>query len=163
MTENRLHTDLLQQLKTLLDGGQAHTGFAKAVADMPFELQGRRPQGVPYSAWQLLEHLRIAQRDILDFSDNSDGAYRELQWPADYWPANPEPPSEEAWASTLAAIEQDRASFESLLAARDLVQPFPWGTGQNLLRQALLIADHNAYHLGELVLLRRLLGAWKPA
>ncbi len=159
MAENALKTDLLKQLRALLDGGQAHATLADAVADMPPALQGSRPDGVPYSAWQLLEHLRITQRDILDFSDNADGSYKPLEWPAQYWPAEAEPPTADAWASAIKAIQHDRQAFESLLETRDLVQPFPWGEGQNLLREALLIGDHNAYHIGELVLLRRLLGA----
>jgi uncharacterized damage-inducible protein DinB len=156
--------ELRKQLKALLDGGQAHAGFAKAVKDMPVDLQGTVPEGLPYSAWQLLEHLRIAQRDILDFSRNDDGSYRELKWPDDYWPKQPVPPSADAWQNSVAAIREDRQSFERLLDStddEDLISPFPWGKGQTLLREAFLIADHEAYHVGELVLLRRLLGAWK--
>lgn len=156
--------ELRKQLKALLDGGQAHATFDQAVKDMPANLQGTVPAGLPYSAWQLLEHLRIAQRDILDFSRNDDGNYRELKWPDDYWPKNPEPPGADAWQKSVAAIRADRKSFERLLDSTDdqnLINPFPWGKGQNLLREAFLIADHEAYHVGELVLLRRLLGAWK--
>lgn len=156
--------ELRKQLKALLDGGQAHATFDQAVKDMPPKLQGTVPQGSPYSAWQLLEHIRIAQRDILEFSDNADGSYRELKWPDRYWPKSPEPPSADAWQKSVEKIRSDREAFERLMDSADdesLIQPFPWGSGQNLLRQALLIADHEAYHVGELVFLRRLLGAWK--
>ena len=156
--------ELRRQLKALLDGGQAHATFAQAVKDMPAKLQGVVPEGTPYSAWQLLEHMRLAQRDILDFSRNEDGSYRELKWPDEYWPKNPEPANAHAWQKSVEQIREDRKIFEKLIDSADdsnLVKPFPWGDGQNLLRQALLLADHEAYHVGELVLLRRLLGAWK--
>lgn len=156
--------ELREQLKTLLQGGQAHATLDQAAKDMPAKLQGTVPQGLPYSAWQLLEHIRIAQRDILDFSRNHDGSYREMKWPDDYWPKNPEPPSPDAWQKSVAEIRKDREAFQRLLDSVDdfnLVKPFPWGKGQNLLREAFLIADHEAYHVGELILLRRVLGAWK--
>jgi hypothetical protein len=159
-----LGNELRQQLKALLDGGQAHATFDQAVKDLPAKLQGVVPDGLPYSAWQLLEHLRLAQRDILDFSRNDDGSYRELKWPDEYWPKNPEPPGAQAWQRSVEQIREDRESFEKLIDSVDdpsLIKPFPWGNGQNLLREALLVADHEAYHVGELVLLRRLLGAWK--
>jgi uncharacterized damage-inducible protein DinB len=121
-------------------------------------------EGLPYSAWQIVEHIRIAQRDILEFSDNEDGGYKPRRWPEAYWPKSPEPPSEAAWDESIGQIQADREAFETLLkAASDaaLVAPFAWGDGQTLLREALLIADHDAYHTGELIVLRRLLGAWK--
>ena len=162
--ETSLQRALVEQLSALLEGGQAHAGFDKIVDGMPQELRGERPEQVPYSAWQLLEHLRIAQRDILDFSTNSEGrGYKGRAWPEEYWPKESALSSETAWDEAVAAIRADRESFKALLQAADadLVTPFPWGEGQTLLREALLIADHNAYHLGELLLLRRLLGAWK--
>ncbi|MGI4852628.1 MAG: DinB family protein [Janthinobacterium lividum] len=162
MAEISLETAVRHQVKALLEGGQAHVTFENAVADLDFDLQGRVPAGLPYSPWQLLEHLRLAQRDILDFSNNANGTYKPMQWPADYWPKAAAPPDEHAWAASVEAIEQDRATFERLLDAGDLTQPFPWGDGQNLLRQAMLIAAHESYHLGELIVTRRLLGAWKP-
>ncbi|HEY4010814.1 MAG TPA: DinB family protein, partial [Acidobacteriaceae bacterium] len=155
--------ELRRQLKALFDGGQAHASFDQAVKNMPAKLRGVAPEGLPYSAWQLLEHIRLAQRDILDFSRNEDGSYRELKWPEDFWPKNPEPPNEHAWEHSIAQIHEDRKAFERLLDSVDdtnLVKPFAWGKGQNLLREALLIADHEAYHVGELILVRRLLGAW---
>ncbi len=162
MPDNTLASEIKAQLKALLDGGQAHAKFDDAVADMPFDLQGRVPHGLPYSARQLLEHIRIAQRDILGFSDNANGTYKPMKWPDDYWLKHAMPPDHGAWEKSVAAIQADRAAFEKLLETRDLAEPFPWGDGQNLLREALLVADHESYHTGELIMLRRLLGAWKP-
>ena len=162
MAGTTLEQELKAQLKALLDGGQAPAKLDDAVADVPFTSQGKVPAGLPYSPWQLLEHIRIAQRDILEFSDNADGSYKPMKWPDDYWPKEPAPPDETAWDKSVAAMRADRAAFEKLLKERDLVEPFPWGDGQNLLREALLIADHEAYHTGELIVARRLLGAWKP-
>ena len=161
MAEQDLTPELLKQLAALLQGGQAHAGFAAAVAAMPMEQQGIVPQHLPYSAWQILEHLRIAQRDILDFSTNADGTgYRHREWPASYWPEDAVPPDAEAWQRTVDTILADRSTFVSLLHTANLTEAFAWGEGQNLLREALLIADHNAYHVGELVVIRRLLGVW---
>lgn len=154
---------LRRQLLALLKGGQAHSDFETAVKDFPAALRGKVPQGMPYSAWQLVEHMRITQRDILEFSSPPDGGYRELEWPKDYWPKDAEPPSAEAWEESVAAVRRDREAFEALIQRpeSDLYEAFDWGDGQNLLREALLIADHGAYHLGELVVLRRLLGIWE--
>ena len=157
-----LEHELKSQLKALVNGGQAHAKLDDVLADLPTALQGTVPAGLPYSPWQLLEHMRRAQRDILDFSDNADGGYRPMRWPEDYWPENPMPPGFDAWEKSVQALRADRAAFERLLQKRDLIEPFPWGDGQNLLREALLIADHEAYHTGELIVIRRLLGAWKP-
>jgi hypothetical protein len=157
-------SELREQLQALLEGGQAHATFDKAVADLPENLRGVVPQGLPYSAWQLLEHIRIAQRDILDFCRNHDGSYKERKWPDEYWPKDPAPPGADAWQHSIEQVRQDRQAFEHLIKSVDnptLIAPFPWGKGQNLLREALLIADHEAYHVGELIVLRRLLGAWK--
>jgi hypothetical protein len=169
MKTTRQHADpLVTQILALLDGGQAHVSFEDAVKDFPESGRGERPHGLPYSAWQLLEHLRLAQLDILHFSDPAVSGpggtgYKELRWPDDYWPKDPNPPSPGAWDESLKAIADDRERFEALLTAEgaDLYTAFPWGNGQNLLREALLSGDHNAYHTGELVLLRRLLGNWK--
>lgn len=153
---------LREQLIALLRGGQAHVTFDDAVKDFPAGQRGAVPPKLPYSAWQILEHLRIAQRDILNFCAPPTGGYQPMQWPEDYWPKTPQPPSPDAWDHSIAAIRKDLEHFESLILKpdADLFKPFRWGEGQNLLREALLIADHNAYHLGELVVLRRLLGAW---
>lgn len=154
--------ELRNQLLTLIQGGEAHATFDDAVKDFPADLRGKVPPNLPYSAWQLLEHLRIAQRDILDFSAPPTGGYQPLEWPEAYWPKSPEPPTSQAWDQAIAAIRKDREHFETLIQRpeADLFKPFRWGNGQNLLREALLIADHTAYHLGELVILRRLLGIW---
>ena len=145
-----------------MNGGQAHATFDDAIKDFPAELRGKVPPNLPYSAWQLLEHMRITQRDILNFSAPPTGGYHGLEWPDAYWPKSPEPPSAQSWDRTVSAIRKDREQFEALFQRpeADLFKPFLWGEGQNLLREALLIADHTAYHLGELVVLRRLLGAW---
>jgi hypothetical protein len=152
------------QLIKLLEGGQAHATFDQAIARFPAAFRGKRPRNVPYSGWQLLEHIRLAQRDILEFATNNDGeGYKPMNWPDDYWPKNPQPPSASAWDSSIKAVHRDLKTFEKLLTAKsaNLAKPFAWGDGQNLLRQALLLADHNAYHVGEIVFLRRLLGCWK--
>lgn len=163
-TDASLGGELRRQLKSLLEGGQAHATFEQAVKDMPPKLRAVVPDRLPYSAWQLVEHIRLAQRDILQFSRNHDGSYRELKWPDDYWPKEAAPPDDAAWQKSIDQIHADRKEFERLLESVDdenLVKPFPWGKGQNLLREALLITDHEAYHVGELIVLRRLLGAWK--
>jgi hypothetical protein len=154
--------ELRKQLVALLEGGQAHLTFDDAIKDFPAELRGTVPQNLPYSAWQLLEHLRITQRDILNFSAPPTGGYHAIEWPDDYWPRSVEPPTQQAWDQSIAAIRTDLKHFEDLIKKpeSDLFKPFRWGDGQNLLREALLIADHTAYHLGELIVLRRLLGAW---
>jgi hypothetical protein len=154
---------LRKQLIELLHGGQAHATFEDAVKDLPANLRGTVPSNLPYSAWQLLEHLRIAQRDILHFSAPPTGGYHPMRWPQDYWPQSAEPPTAHAWDQSIASIESDLKHFTGLIEnpSSDLYKPFRWGEGQNLLREALLIADHNAYHIGEFILLRRLLGAWQ--
>jgi DinB superfamily len=152
------------ELIALLEGGHAHATFGDAVKDFPVELRGKVPKGLPYSAWQIVEHLRLAQRDMLEFSDNADESYKEKKWPDAYWPKEAEPPNAKAWQKTIDAIHADRKAFVKLLNDADkaaLVKPFAWGSGQNLLKEALQLADHNAYHIGELIVVRRLLGAWK--
>jgi hypothetical protein len=160
----KLGAEVRKQLKQLLDGGQAHATFEDAVKGLSTKLRGVVPEGLPYSAWQIVEHIRIAQRDILDFSRNGDGSYKPRKWPQDYWPKKAAPPSVKAWSESIRQIHKDRKAFEALLKeAGDaaLTEPFPWGDGQTLLREALLIADHAAYHTGELIVVRRLLSAWK--
>ncbi len=159
----KLGKGVRRELITLLDGGKAHATFDDAVKEFPVKLRGVVPKGLPYSAWQIVEHLRIAQRDILDFCDNADGSYKPMKWPDDYWPKSARPGAG-AWEKSVEAIRKDRKAFDKLLAKADdleLVEEFAWGEGQSLLREALLIADHNAYHTGELIVVRRLLGAWK--
>lgn len=159
-----LGPELRSELTKLLDGGHAHATFDEAVKDFPVKLRGVVPQGLPYSAWQIVEHIRLAQKDMLEFSDNSAGGYKSMQWPDDYWPKEAEPATEEAWDESLAAIKADRKAFDALLDGAsdvELVQPFAWGKGQSLLKETLQLADHNAYHVGELIVVRRILGCWK--
>lgn len=153
---------LIVQLLALLKGGQAHARLDDAVKDFPSDKRGVVPEHLPYSAWQILDHMRFTQRDILDFSAPPTGGYHAHRWPDDYWLKSPQPPSPSAWDACIASIRDDQKKFEALLTkpGADLHRPFLWGEGQTLLREALLIADHNAYHLGELIVIRRLLGAW---
>jgi hypothetical protein len=155
------HSPLHDHLLELLRGGSAHVSFDDAVNGLPVELAGTRPEGAPHSAWELVEHMRIAQEDILRFSQSGDHA--SPPWPKGYWPNSPAPRDAAHWDATVAAIRRDLAEFEGLLGApdQDLFRKLPWGEGQTLLREALLIADHNAYHIGQLVIVRRLLGAWE--
>jgi len=152
---------LRQQLVKLILGGDAHADFDQAVQDLPAELRGKIPPNAEHSAWELLEHLRIAQWDILDFSTNPN--YKTMAWPKDYWPETAAPPDGQAWEKSVRAVRADRKAMCALVEDEktDLFARIPHGDGQTILREAMLVADHNAYHLGQLVLLRRLLGAWK--
>jgi hypothetical protein len=149
-----------QQVINLLGGGQAHVSLEDALKTFPAKLRGVKPEGAPHTAWQLVEHLRIAQWDILEFSRNPK--HVSPKWPDGYWPKTEKPPNDAAWKKTIAAIRKDLAAMQELVANPkiDLLAKIPHGTGQNILREALLIADHNAYHIGQLVLLRRLTGSW---
>lgn len=153
-------TALREHLAKLLAWDDAHASFDSAVADLPKDLRGRQPQGVPYSPWQLLEHLRITQHDILDFCINPE--YRELAWPDDYWPKSASPTSAGAWDQSIRELKRDRAALQELSRdpTIDLESAIPHGSGQTYLRELLLAADHAAYHLGQLIVVRRLLGAW---
>ena len=148
---------LRKQLVELLASGHAHATFEQVVDDFPVEKAGVRPPGMAHSGWELLEHMRLAQDDILRFTRSAD--YKAMKWPDDYWPASPAPKGTQAWKDSVRRFREDRAEFNKILndPSRDLYQPFPWGEGQTLFREALLIADHNAYHLGQLMLVRRLL------
>jgi hypothetical protein len=152
---------LRQHIVNLLTKGEAHAEFNAAVKDLPAGLRGKVPPGAEHSPWQILEHLRIAQEDILDFSRNPK--YKALKWPDEYWPKNPAPPDNSAWVKSVRSFSADRKAMCDLVSDQktDLFAKIPHGDGQTILREALLTADHNAYHLGELVLVRRLLGAWK--
>lgn len=158
-------SDLRVHVLELLRGGHAHVTFEDAVTDLAPSLHGKRPEHLPYSPWELLEHIRISQRDILDYSRAADAAsYRSLPWPKGYWPKTAAPPNAESWDKSVAAIKADREAMEELVKdpRLDLFAPVPAATeGQTLLREALLLADHNAYHIGELIAVRRLLGAWR--
>jgi len=158
-----MNSELRDHVAKLLDWQEAHVGFDRAVADLAEPLRGRVPPGLPYSPWQLVEHLRITQHDILDFCRNP--AYRELSWPDDYWPRSPAPPSGSAWDESVRRFREDRAALQRLARdpAIDLAAPIPHGTSQTYLRELLLAADHTAYHVGELIVVRRLLGAWPAA
>ena len=146
----------------ILDWEDAHAGFDASVDGLSPELRGVRPHGLPHSAWELLEHIRICQRDILEFCRNP--GYVELPM-KDYWPAQPAPPSGGAWDESVTAFRRDREALQGLAAdpGVDLFAVVPPGTTQTYLRELLLAADHNAYHFGQLVLVRRLLGAWPTA
>jgi hypothetical protein len=151
---------LREHLLYLLQGGGAHLHFDAAIADLPPGLRGAKAPGVPHTAWRLLEHLRICQWDILEFSRNPK--HVSPPFPDGYWPAGDAPPDNAAWDRTVAAFRADLRAMQDLVAdpATDLFARIPHGEGQTVLREALLVADHNAYHLGQLVLLRRTLGAW---
>lgn len=153
---------LRRQVASLLEWSDAHLNFAAAVAAIPAARRGVVPKGLPYSAWQLVEHIRIAQADILEFCISK--RYQEKAWPDDYWPATPKPPNTRAWAASVAACQRDRRKLERLVMnpRLDLFAKVPAGSGQTFLREFLLVADHTAYHVGQLVLLRRLL-ARRPA
>jgi hypothetical protein len=151
---------LRKHVVELLTLGHAHATFEQSVKDLPLELQGKVPRGAEHSPWQLLEHLRLAQWDILDFSRNPK--YPALKWPDDYWPKEKAPADEKAWDKSVRAFKKDLKEIVALVEDEktDLFAEIPHGDGQTILREALLVADHNAYHVGQLVLVRRLLGAW---
>ena len=150
---------LRNHLANLLRMKGAHVTFHEAVSDFPVHLRGTKPPGAPHSPWQLLEHMRLAQEDILDFSRNA--GYREKKFPDDYWPATEAPPSEEAWEKSIQQFQESLKEMQALVAdtKHDLLALIPHGKGQTLLREALLVADHNAYHLGQLMFLRKMLEA----
>lgn len=154
---------LRQHLVKLLEGGDAHAKFEQAIADFPAELRGKTPKWAEHSAWQLLEHLRIAQWDILEFSTNAKHVSPE--WPGGYWPKEAEPPDPKAWDRSVNAFCEDLKAMCALVKddKTDLFARILHGDGQTILREVLVVADHNAYHIGQLVLLRRELGAWSAS
>jgi hypothetical protein len=151
---------LREHVLYLLRGGGAHLNFDAAVADLPATLRGARPAGVPHTPWRLVEHMRIVQWDILEFSRNP--RHVSPTFPEGYWPDGDAPPNAGAWDQSLSAFRADLKSMCDLVddPATELFAPIPHGEGQTILREALLVADHNAYHLGQLVFVRRALGAW---
>jgi hypothetical protein len=155
------HKALREHLVNLIRGGHAHADFDSTVKNLPAALRGKRPKGAEHSPWEILEHLRIAQWDILEFSRNPK--HKSPDWPSGYWPSSATPPDEKAWDKSVRAFRKDLNAMCALVedVSTDLFASIPHGDGQTILREALLVADHNAYHLGELVLVRRLLGAWK--
>lgn len=158
---NDAQQQLREHLLDLLGGGNAHATFEDAIKEFPAKLRGVKPEGLPHSAWMLLEHLRIAQWDILEFSRNSK--HKSPKWPEGYWPKEAEPPSAGAWDESIEKFRNDAKEMEALVREpkTDLYSKIPWGDGQTILREALLVADHNAYHVAQLIDVRRLLGAWK--
>ena len=151
---------LRQHLLELLQGGGAHAKFDDVVKNVPEGLRGRKPAGLPHSLWMLLEHLRIAQWDILEFSRNPKHVSPE--WPEGYWPKKETPPTTAAWNESIKKFHADLTALQDLVKdpKTDLFAKLPWGDGQTILREALLVADHNAYHLAQMVDVKRLLGAW---
>jgi hypothetical protein len=154
---------LREQLIHLLKGGGAHVHFMDAIDGFPEGRRGSFAQGLPHTGWQLLEHARIAQRDILEFS--RDAKHISPDFPGGYWPKTPVPPNDNAWAESVRAFQRDLQEMVKLVQnpRTNLCAKIPHGEGQTILREALLLADHNAYHLGQLVDLRRALGAWPEA
>ena len=155
---DRRDQSLRDHLLYLLKGGGAHIGFDDAMGDWTLQLAGVKVANFPHTAWMLLEHMRLAQWDILDFS--RDSKHVSPPWPEGYWPASATPPDEKAWSASMSAFKKDLRTMERLVSDRrvDLYAPIPWGDGQTILREALLLADHNAYHLGQLVMLRKSIG-----
>jgi hypothetical protein len=151
---------IVKELKDLIQKGNAHITLEEAIAELPANLRGVVPKDLPYSIWQLLEHIRIAQQDIVDFSVSAD--HQVLDWPRDYWVEPTEQVTDEMWQNCLDQIKKDQKRFLDLLddESNDLTKAFPWGNGQNLLREAILIGDHNAYHTAEILVIRRLFKAW---
>ena len=155
------HRSIRDHLVELLEGGHAHVTFEDAIADWPPQLRGAKPSGQPFTPWRLLEHIRISQWDIVEFTKSAKHVSPE--WPSGYWPSSDAPADAVAWDKSVAQVERDRRAMQRLVRdpGTDLFARIPHGTGQTVLREALVLADHNSYHLGELVVLRRLLGAWK--
>ena len=159
-TRNANDAALRKQLVQLLEGGGAHIRFSEALTDFPADERGVLAEGLPHTGWQLLEHARIAQWDILEFSRNA--RHVSPDFPDGYWPKTPAPPDDAAWNKSVKAFQRDLQEMIALVSnpRADLYPPFSWGDGQTLLREAMVLADHNAYHLGQMVDLRRALKIW---
>jgi hypothetical protein len=153
------HEILINELIKLLNGGSAHASLEEALDNLPPKLRGGKPDKLPYSIWQLVEHIRIAQWDMLKFSQ--DEKHKSPKWPDDYWVKETAPKDEAEWGKSLKQIDDDRKDFIKLLKSGDIYKVIPHGDGQSILLEALQIADHNAYHTAEIIVIRRLLGAWK--
>ena len=153
------HDGLIDELIKLLQGGGAHVSTKDALKGLPVAMRGVKIKNLPYSIWQLVEHIRIAQWDMVEFS--RDGAHQSPKWPDGYWPKEAAPASDAAWRKSIKQIENDLEEFIALMKKADIYAPIPHGDGQTVLREALQIADHNAYHTAEIVVVRRLLGCWK--
>jgi hypothetical protein len=152
------HKILISELIKLLEGGSAHASLDDALKGLPKELRGVKPDKLPYSIWQLVEHIRIAQWDMLEFSKHEK--HKSPKWPDEYWVKETAPADDEAWNKSVKQINDDRDEFITLLKSQDIYQNIPHGDGQSILREALQIADHNSYHIAEIIVIRRLLGAW---
>ncbi|MBS7564022.1 DinB family protein [Mucilaginibacter sp. Bleaf8] len=150
---------IIDEVIKLLQGGSAHAGLDDALDNLPPEQRGVKPHNLPYSIWQLVEHIRIAQWDMLAFS--KDSSHKSPKWPDEYWPQEAAPASEEVWNQSIQQIKSDLNALIDLVKTRNIYEPIPHGDGQNILREALQAADHTAYHVAEIILLRRLLGSWK--
>ncbi|MFZ0274472.1 MAG: DinB family protein [Acidobacteriaceae bacterium] len=152
---------LREHLVKFLRGGEAHADLKAVLDDFPVKARGVVPKGAEHSAWQQLEHIRLALHDLLDFSTNSH--YEAMKWPDDYWPKEAAPEDSAAWDKSVRALKKDIADFEKLVGdpESNLYATIPWGDGQTLLREVLLAGQHTSYHLGQIVLLRRMLGAWE--
>jgi uncharacterized damage-inducible protein DinB len=150
---------LRKQLVEAMSGRESHIDFASALKDFPEPSRGIKPRGAPHTAWQLLEHMRLAQRDILDFSHEEGAHYQAKKWPEDYWPREEAPPNATAWDGSIAGFQKDAQQLDRLVEdlRRDPFKPFSHGEGQTLVREALLVATHNSYHLGQLVFLKKTL------
>lgn len=153
------HEILINELIKLLNGGSAHASLEEALDNLPAELRGAKPDKLPYSIWQLVEHIRIAQWDMLKFS--RDEKHKSPKWPDEYWVKETAPKDEAEWKKSLKQIDDDRNDFIKLLKSGDIYKTIPHGDGQSILLEALQIADHNAYHTAEIIVIRRLLDAWK--
>lgn len=153
------HQILTNELIKLLEGRGAHATLKDALANVPADMRGVKPNNLPYSIWQLAEHIRIAQWDMLEFC--KDSSHKSPKWPDGYWPEESSPADDATWEKTIEEINTDQNEFIALLKSEDIYARLPHGTGQSILREALQIADHTAYHTAEIILLRRLLGIWK--
>ena len=147
-----------KELVSHLTEEQAHASFDAAVKDLPADLQGARPNDLPHSAWQLIEHLRIAQWDIIEYALNPK--HKSPDFPDGYWPKSPEPPDAKAWGKSIAAFRADRKKLVAALQKTDVLAPIPHANNHSLASKTILLLDHNGYHLGQLILLRRLLNIW---
>ena len=158
MTDN--DRSLREQLAILLDGGQAHVEIGATLDKLSFKDLSKKPEGTPRTLWELFEHIRIAQWDILEFSRNAD--HQSPEWPKGYWPENEAPTDTATWKASVASFQRDLDAMKELVLDPDvdLHENIPHGDGQTILREALLISDHNAYHLGQMVLLMKLSGSW---
>jgi hypothetical protein len=155
---NDQHHILIDELIKQLNGGNAHASFEDALKGLPVELRGVKHDKLPYTIWQLVEHIRIAQWDMLKFSKHDK--HQSPEWPAGYWVKETAPTDEAAWNNSLKQVNDDREEFINLLKEDDIYKAIPHGDGQSILREALQIADHNAYHIAEIIMIRRLFGAW---